>query len=272
MKNKTKIDFYDNVDDEYIQFSVIVAKSFGKWVFCKHKERDTYEIPGGHRELGETALQTAMRELYEETGAIDYDIRKLCPYSAESVDGVKTYGMLYYADIIEFEKELHSEMERVELFDDLPTLEFWTYPLIQPALVDKFFENDIESLVAVKALVKCGEKILLLLKTDDEAKSDELSAKWDLPGGRILQNESPLAGIKREIVEETSLLAKKFNEIARNIFEMPDGKVLKFLYYDCSVENPAVILSDEHEKYYWKTSEEILNSKSVPEWIKSLVK
>lgn len=29
-----------------------------KWVFCKHKERETYEVPGGHRESGETITDT----------------------------------------------------------------------------------------------------------------------------------------------------------------------------------------------------------------------
>lgn len=40
----------------------------GKWVFCRHKDRDTYEIPGVHRESGETIFETAKRELMEETG------------------------------------------------------------------------------------------------------------------------------------------------------------------------------------------------------------
>lgn len=28
-------------------------------VFCKHKERETYEIPGGHRDAGEAIEDTA---------------------------------------------------------------------------------------------------------------------------------------------------------------------------------------------------------------------
>lgn len=44
-----KVKFYENIDDSLLKFAVIVSKSGGKWVFCKHKERDTYEIPGGHR-------------------------------------------------------------------------------------------------------------------------------------------------------------------------------------------------------------------------------
>lgn len=46
----TIVKFYEAVDDSLLKFAVVVAKSNGKWVFCKHKERDTYECPGGHRE------------------------------------------------------------------------------------------------------------------------------------------------------------------------------------------------------------------------------
>lgn len=45
-----EVKFYDEVDDSLLKFAVIIAKAEGKWVFCKHRERDTYEVPGGHRE------------------------------------------------------------------------------------------------------------------------------------------------------------------------------------------------------------------------------
>lgn len=70
-----EVRFYDTVNDALLKFAVIISKAGEKWVFCKHKERDTYEIPGGHREPGETILETAKRELHEETGAVDFDIR-----------------------------------------------------------------------------------------------------------------------------------------------------------------------------------------------------
>lgn len=133
------VKFYDTVEDKLLKFAVIVAKSKGKWVFCKHKERDTYECPGGHRETGENIDDTARRELYEETGAIDYidySIKPICVYSVTEPDnfnGVETFGKLYFADITTFETELHSEIEKIELFDGLPKK--WTYPLIQPFLL-----------------------------------------------------------------------------------------------------------------------------------------
>ncbi|SHI08423.1 8-oxo-dGTP diphosphatase [Sporobacter termitidis DSM 10068] len=47
------VKFYDSVDDGLLQFAVVVARHRGKWVLCKHRQRDTYECPGGHREPGE---------------------------------------------------------------------------------------------------------------------------------------------------------------------------------------------------------------------------
>lgn len=132
------VQFYDAVEDGLIKFAVIVSKSNGKWVFCRHKERTTFEIPGGHREAGEDILETAKRELSEETGALAFAIVPICVYSVIGKNrinetGEETYGMLYYADITSFQSELHSEMEQVYLLEELP--DNWTYPLIQPALI-----------------------------------------------------------------------------------------------------------------------------------------
>ena len=139
-----EVKFYDKVDDSLLKFAVIIAKSQGKWVFCKHRERNTYEIPGGHRENGESIEDAARRELCEETGAIKFDIKPLCVYSVTGKNrvneqGNETFGMLFFADIREFEKELHSEMEQIALFSELPT-DNWTYPLIQPILAKKYLE------------------------------------------------------------------------------------------------------------------------------------
>lgn len=135
-----EVNFYDKVDDEKLKFAVIVSKFQGKWVFCKHRERDTYEVPGGRREAGEDILQTAKRELYEETGAIDFDIEPVCVYSVKGKTRVnktsdeESFGMLYAARIRAFEWELHSEIEKIIITGELPGE--WTYPLIQPKLLE----------------------------------------------------------------------------------------------------------------------------------------
>ncbi len=132
------VNFYEEVDDELLKFAVILAKTEGKYVFCKHKLRDSLEIPGGHREAGEMILETAKRELYEETGALDFHIEPVCVYSVINQDefsGQESFGMLYYADIKSFEGQLHSEIEKIVITDEYPLK--WTYPEIQPKLLEE---------------------------------------------------------------------------------------------------------------------------------------
>lgn len=135
-----EVKFYDNVADELLKFAVIISKTDNKWVFCKHKERETYEVPGGHREPGESIFETAKRELQEETGAIDFKIEPICVYSVkgktrvnENIDD-ETFGMLFFADISSFE-ELHCEIDKILISDKL--VDNWTYPLIQPILIEE---------------------------------------------------------------------------------------------------------------------------------------
>ena len=192
-----EVKFYDTVDDSLLKFAVIISLSNGKWVFCKHKERDTYEAPGGHREVGEDILETAKRELQEETGAIRFDIKPICVYSVTGKNSVnetgeETFGLLCFAEITEFSGKLESEMEKVELMDELP--QNWTYPLIQPKLIEKYLQIEKQSysriqlaakqtIEYIKKIIKPGMNLLEIRKLCEE-KLLELGADsfwyWDV--------------------------------------------------------------------------------------------
>lgn len=130
-----EVRFYDAVDDALLKFAVILARSGEKWVFCRHRERTTLEIPGGHREKGERVEEAARRELKEETGAEEFSLRPVCVYSVVRDDG-ESFGMLYYAEIASFEEKLHSEIEEIFLLEEPPEGN-WTYPEIQPRLMEE---------------------------------------------------------------------------------------------------------------------------------------
>ena len=87
-----EVKFYQQVPDHLLKFAVIIAKFQGKWVFCKHRQRDTYELPGGHREAGESILDAAKRELQEETGALDFSLVPVCAYSVVGKNQVNPSG------------------------------------------------------------------------------------------------------------------------------------------------------------------------------------
>ena len=122
------------IDDRLLKYAVIAARHQDKWVLCRHKQRHTWEIPGGHREDGEAIDETARRELWEETGAADAELTPLCIYNAIT-DDVPSYGMLFFAEISAFDSIPEgSEIAETRLFDTLP--EDLTYPTIQPQLHD----------------------------------------------------------------------------------------------------------------------------------------
>ena len=109
-----------------ISFVVIFANYRGRWVYCWHKHRKSFEHPGGHVEQGETPMQAAKRELYEESGITECRMIPLWDYEQKWGDGVgKNNGRVYYAEVHSLGVLLESEMSRVELFETVP--ENYTY-------------------------------------------------------------------------------------------------------------------------------------------------
>ncbi|WP_066501946.1 NUDIX hydrolase [Abyssisolibacter fermentans] len=135
-----KVDFYDlnEIDDSMLEFVVIEAIYDNKWLFVQHKERQTWEIPGGHIEKEENPDQAAYRELYEETGAEDFNIIPVCIYSVEN-NKQKSYGKLYFSLIKKLGELPDFEIKKVSTFDYMP--KDITYPQIQPYLHNKVIET-----------------------------------------------------------------------------------------------------------------------------------
>lgn len=127
-----------------IEFVVIFTKYQDKWVYCWHKKRESYEHPGGHVEKGETPLEAAKRELYEETGITDCDIIPLWDYEFIWDNGTgKNNGRVYIALVHSFGELPESEMDRIELFDTVP--ENYTYDIEEEERDLQFIEKMLKA-------------------------------------------------------------------------------------------------------------------------------
>lgn len=115
------------------KYVVILSQMNGHILLSCHKERTTWETQGGHIESGETPLQAAHRELFEESGAAEYTLMPLCDYWAGSEDGLRgESGVVFTANIRKLGDLPESEMAEVQCFDELP--DNLTYPPITKAV------------------------------------------------------------------------------------------------------------------------------------------
>ena len=116
---------------ESYKYVVVCTRYRDAWLLSRHKKRSTWETQGGHIEPGETPIQAARRELYEESGVRDAALCPVCDYlgydSASSAN-----GMVFLAVVHEMGTLPESEMQEVALFETLPRE--LTYPNVSPHL------------------------------------------------------------------------------------------------------------------------------------------
>lgn len=113
------------------KYVVVMSKYQGRILLSRHRDRSTWETQGGHIEPGETPMDAARRELYEESGAVDFDIRPVFDYWAGDENGGAS-GQVFAAEIRTLGPMPKSEMAEVRAFDEVPPNV--TYPAITPEL------------------------------------------------------------------------------------------------------------------------------------------
>ncbi|MDR1629004.1 MAG: NUDIX domain-containing protein [Oscillospiraceae bacterium] len=227
-------------------YVIILTRYQNRWLFVRHKERATWEIPGGHIEPGEEPFAAAGRELFEETGAVQYDLRQITAYTVSMRDGVKG-GYIYLATVTGL-AGLPPEHEIAEyvLRDALP--ERLTYPEIQPQIFnymqgwlnlqsnalelwdiydghrrptgrthrrgDPLPQGDYHIVVGVWIFDTSTNKYLITKRSPNKGFAN----LWENTGGSALSGDDSLSAALREVREETGLVL--FPENGRQVLSL----------------------------------------------------
>ena len=229
---------HDAVDDHSIQFVVAAARYQDQWLFCRHKERTTWEMPGGRREPGESVSEAMERELWEETGSLNADVKPAFAYSVTK-DGVTTYGMLFYAQIHTLGPLPEAfEIGETCLRNNLP--ELLTWQAIQPELFSwiqgwlnmqssqqelwdvydenrnltgklhprgKMLPHGCYHLVVHVWIMNDDGKFLITKRSPNKGFPN----MWECTGGSALAGDDSLTAALREVQEETGLMLEPEN-------------------------------------------------------------
>ncbi|SEF24255.1 ADP-ribose pyrophosphatase YjhB, NUDIX family [Amycolatopsis pretoriensis] len=97
----------------------------------------------------------------------------------------------------------------------------------------------------------------LVLEERPEKKKYDL----DLPGGTLEPSEDPVAGLRREVREETGLeIAEAFPLCYLKYDQHESGRSILVGFYIGTASSSDVTISKEHVGYRWITREEFENS------------
>lgn len=79
----------------------------------------------------------------------------------------------------------------------------------------------------------------------------DLPMKWELPGGKIEENESAAACLKREIFEELNIEIQIHRSFESHIHQYSPFKKIELIPFLCSFNNGTITLR-EHKSFCWK--------------------
>jgi 8-oxo-dGTP diphosphatase len=84
------------------------------------------------------------------------------------------------------------------------------------------------------------------------AAHDRFAGCWELPGGKLDAGETVLAGMTREVAEETGLQVLSAREHATSQVVTPSGQPMNVIICTARAQNDPVRLDpDEHQDFAW---------------------
>ena len=110
-----------------------------------------------------------------------------------------------------------------------------------------------------KSLVLNKKGQILILRRNES--DDRRPLQWDIPGGRLETGEELIAGVEREIREESNLGVTGtrviFTKTERRSWDGGEGNAV-FIFYVSYAQSIDVTVSKEHDRYRWVTLQEAI--------------
>ncbi len=115
--------------------------------------------------------------------------------------------------------------------------------------------------VVVQAIIQSGNKVLFLRRSQGRPGT---VGKYELPGGRLDDNEQPEDALRRHVRNDTGLVVQALRLVdVVSITNREEGDVQHiFVIYSVngSVANEPISLSNSYDQYLWEQSSEIQRS------------
>ena len=111
-----------------------------------------------------------------------------------------------------------------------------------------------KAFIVVKALIRKEDKFLLLKKAKGDSSP---SAGWETPGGHLEEGEELLAGLAREIQEETGLDVKVLFPFNVYWVQTESKESLIGINYLAEWQSGEPVISDEHNQCQWASIAEM---------------